>query len=364
MIPLRISADAPDAALPFVVRVGRSLDEDWPREMPSAKVIAVDSAGVTLETPAGRLHLKGVALQECAGDVLLVFPETRIAHRLIRARSLHNTFLVTEQCDQSCVMCSQPPKKHHLDLFPYFEAAAMLAPSGMVIGISGGEPTLHKEPLLAFLTRTLAKRPDLRFHVLTNAQHFEEEDCGRLCHPDFRRVTWGIPLYADEPALHDRIVRKEGAFSRLMESFAVLARSGALIELRSVLLRQNADCLPALASFIAGRLPFITRWAIMQLENIGYARQNWAGIFYDHSTAFGPLGAALDIGRARGIDVRLYNFPLCTVPEAYRTLADRSISDWKRRYLPVCVDCRARERCTGFFEWYPEKHGFMNIAPQ
>lgn len=365
MIPLRISAEAPDAVLPFVARVGLEPISQKTPELPAAPVIASGPWGLELATPAGRLVLKNILHADCAGDILLVVPERQIAHRLIRRGSAHNTFLVTEQCDQYCVMCSQPPKKHHVDLYPYFEAAALLAPHGITIGVSGGEPTLHKAALFSFLASTLSKRPDLSFHVLTNAQHFTEEDIGTLSAPALRRsVTWGIPLYADTASHHDEIVGKVGAFARLSRSFAALARAGAQIELRTVLLRQNVDGLAELASHVARRLPFVARWAIMQLENIGFARKNWHGIFCDHSSDFGPVARALDIARARGIDVRLYNFPLCTVPVPYRPFADCSISDWKRRYLNICQGCTVRAHCAGFFEWYPERHGFRTIAPQ
>ena len=45
------------------------------------------------------------------GDVLMIMPGKQSAHRLIRAGSNQNTFLLTDQCDQLCVICSQPPKK-------------------------------------------------------------------------------------------------------------------------------------------------------------------------------------------------------------------------------------------------------------
>lgn len=359
MIPLRIRALAPEAAAPFVVRIGSRSDQDGP----SARIVADSGDKIDMETPAGPLQLSGINRRDCVGDILLVVPKSKIAHRLIRAGSPHNTFLVTEQCDQECIMCSQPPKKHHLDLFPHFETAARLAPEGMVIGISGGEPTLHKERLFDFLRRTLERRPDLSFHVLTNAQHFEDSDKPTLRLEAFRRVTWGIPLYATDPIRHDEIVKKPGAFERLMTSFNILAHSASSVELRTVLLQNNAANLAKLATFIATMLPFASRWAIMQLENIGYARMQWNEIFYDNSADFDPVAPALDIAKARGIDVRLYNFPLCSVPEPYRLMADCSISDWKRRYLPACGSCSEKANCTGFFEWYPDKSGFRNIRP-
>src|SRR5690606_36627317 len=119
-------------------------------------------------------------------------------------------------CDQLCVMCSQPPKKTHFDNFDHFEKASLLAPADAVLGFSGGEPTLYKDQLFALLGRVHAARPDLRFHVLTNAQHFTEEDVGFLSSAAGRSVQWGVPLYAADAALHDNIVGKDGAFDRLL----------------------------------------------------------------------------------------------------------------------------------------------------
>ncbi len=358
MIPLRIRAEASSGA-PFVVRLAR----DTAAAGGDARLVGAEEGGLDYETEEGPLRLVGVSEDDVAGDVLLVVPERRIAHRLIRAKSDHNTLLVTEQCDQLCVMCSQPPKAHHVDLFPMLERAALLAPPSMVLGITGGEPTLHKKALFRFLDAVLSARTDLHFHILTNAQHFEPEDRPFLT--SIRdRVTWGIPLYSAQVDLHDELVKKPGAFGRLAESLALLARCGADIELRTVVMRPNAPALPELADFLTRQVPFVSTWAIMQLENIGYGRMNWRSLFFDSSADFEPVGQAIDIARARGLHPLLYNFPLCTVPDPYREVAVASISDWKRRYLTACVGCSLRERCGGFFEWHPEPTGYKRLAVQ
>jgi His-Xaa-Ser system radical SAM maturase HxsC len=260
-------------------------------------------------------------------------------------------------------MCSQPPKERHVDLFPIYRQVALLAPRGITIGLSGGEPTLYKDELFAFLERTLAARPDLRFHILTNGQHFVENDAVRLAALPRDRVLWGVPVYASLPELHDEIVGKSGAFDRLASSLSVLACGGAAIELRTVLMAINAHALEDLAAFINAKLPFISVWAIMQLENIGFGRKNWDRLFFDSGADFNSVAAAADTARARGTSVALYNFPLCTVPAAYRSLARASISDWKRRYLEPCDGCQLRQGCGGFFAWYPEQKGFARIGP-
>lgn len=296
------------------------------------------------------------------GDVLLILPGKAVAHRLIRANSRHNTFLVTEQCDQLCVMCSQPPKKHHNDIFDQLGIAASLAPQNAYIGISGGEPLLHKERLFQLLKDAAANRPDLRFHILSNGQHFAPDDMNFLEELGPDRVLWGIPLYAAEPALHDQIVGKTGAFNRLQANFAMLAETGASIELRTVILKQNWSSLPALADYAWTKLPFIRTWALMQLENIGYGRMNWDISFQDTSIDFSNLSKAVNLAMTRGLNVSLFNFPLCTVPRDYRRFAPSTISDWKRKYLPQCDNCEIRSTCGGFFEWYVHEKGFERVG--
>ena len=72
-------------------------------------------------------------------------------------------------------------------------------------------------------------------------QHFHEEDAAALAELPAGKVLWGIPLYASDPGLHDEIVGKQGAFASLIDSLALLARGGAAIELRTVLMTANAD---------------------------------------------------------------------------------------------------------------------------
>ncbi|MDF2811335.1 MAG: radical superfamily protein [Microvirga sp.] len=340
---------------------GYDLDGSGRRTSFDGDLVDAVNNRLTYQGPQGTLVLEGARAEDVDGDVVLVLPAGRPAQRLIRAASQHNTFLITERCDQLCLMCSQPPKRHHTDLLPFFEAAALLAPEGLTIGLSGGEPLLFKADLFPMMRRVLKQRPDLRFHVLSNAQHVEDDDLEMLAAMR-EQVLWGIPIYAPDAATHDRIVGKHGAFAQLMDTLPVFARAGAAIELRTVILADNAERLPQLANFVAAHLPFVDRWALMQLENIGFGRLNWDRIFFDHSTAFASIAAALDIARARHVAAVLYNFPRCTVPLPYRDRAPATISDWKRRYLTECSDCTERDACSGFFEWNPEERGFQRLA--
>jgi His-Xaa-Ser system radical SAM maturase HxsC len=361
MIPLRFKIES-SFDQPFIVRLNddrhffdRALDRTTPFD---AQLEEVAGNVAVYTTEQGSLEIYDTDPTETDSDVLFVIPARKIAHRFIRNSSTHNTFLVTERCDQLCVMCSQPPKEHHVDMFPYFEAAALLTGLGKTIGISGGEPLLYKHQLFNMLKRVLASRPDLKFHILTNGQHFREDDIETLSALPLDNILWGIPLYSPEQRVHDEVVAKPGAYAQLMESFSVLARTGVAIELRTVVMQPNAGQLPALAKFISHHLPFISVWAIMQMENIGYGRQNWNKLFFDSSIDFTPIATALNLARSCGSEARLYNFPLCTVPNPYRHLAPSTISDWKRAYPTMCNSCNQTAECSGFFEWHPHHKSF------
>jgi len=211
MIPRILSVTA-DTEEPFVVRLCNAANDDSEKD---AILIGKGENSALYSCHLGLFEIAGLESEELDGDVVLVKPSVGRAERLIRAKSDHNSLLVTERCDQLCVMCSQPPKKTHADRFSALTEASLLAPRDCVIGITGGEPTLYKDQLLRMLERVISVRPDLSFQVLSNGQHFDQADVLRLRNPIYRRVQWGIPLYASTANLHDEIVGKVGAFNRL-----------------------------------------------------------------------------------------------------------------------------------------------------
>jgi MoaA/NifB/PqqE/SkfB family radical SAM enzyme len=172
-----------------------------------------------------------------------------------------------------------------------------------------------------------------------------------------------VPLYAASAELHDEIVGKHGAFAALQDSLAILLMAGARVELRTVLVSSNLAALPDLARFVASRLRFIEVWSIMQLEHIGFAKGRWSRLFVDHRQQFQLVAQAIDRATLHGVRAQLFNFPRCTVPEAYRKVAVASISDWKRKYPTACAGCTEQANCSGFFEWHPDEEAGAMVEP-
>lgn len=348
MIPLTLPALS-DAEKPFVTRL-RIVPSD--QESDSCCIEQAENQ-LLFSGEHGLFQVSGSKADALDGDIVIVTPAENKVERIIRSGSAQNSLLVTERCDQLCVMCSQPPKKTHFDRFELFTQAALLAENGITIGITGGEPTLYKDSVFNLIRTVFETRPDLNFHILTNGQHFQESDLETLRNPWFRNVVWGIPLYSHIAETHDEIVAKKGAFDRLHESLNYLLLSGARLELRTVILQSNLDSFPGLAKHITGILHFVEQWSIMQLENIGFARNRWDSLYVDLRNDFKSIASALDIATLFGVNSKLFNVPLCHLSEFHRNFAVNSISDWKQRFGERCSMCSKIDDCSGFFEWHP-----------
>ncbi|GAA6147746.1 His-Xaa-Ser system radical SAM maturase HxsC [Pseudooceanicola nitratireducens] len=332
-------------------------------DVPAAALVFEDGEGGWFQLGNSTFEVRSPAIRSLLGDVLLVNRDRGYGDRVLRRKSEHNTLLITERCDQLCVMCSQPPKDYELDLFGEYRRALPYAAPSAVIGISGGEPLLYKNQVFELIRSTATSRPDLGFHILTNAQHLTPEDKSLLADLPSGRVKFAVPLYAAEPNLHDQIVGKVGAFESAIDGITVLMESGVEVEIRTVIMKQNADGLVDLARFLAWNMPDIDHWAVMQLEYIGFAKKNWDSIFFDHSVNCDPLLRAIGAAEQHGVRGVLYNMPLCTLPEQLRHLAPPTISDWKKKLFDQCANCGASSGCSGFFAWQPFEKTYEKLGP-
>ena len=102
-------------------------------------------------------------------------------------------------------------------------------------------------------------------------------------------------------------------------------------------------------AWLARNLPFVDHVALMGLENTGFALANQSLAVDRPARLPGRSRAGVDMLRAAGVHVSVYNLPLCLLDCSVWDVAVQSISDWKNGYLPECDGCAARSRCAGFF---------------
>lgn len=314
-------------------------------------------AGVVTETP--NPAARGVSVAGARdprviqpGDVIRLRPSSSMVSVLYRRGSRANTLFVTERCNSRCLMCSQPPRDEDdswrigelLDLIPLIDR------DEVQLGLSGGEPTLLGDDLGRLIEACAHHLPETELHILTNGRAFKDRTLAAALagrHPE--RTTWAVPLYADYSELHDEVVDAPGAFDETLQGLYELGRLGAHVEIRVVLHRMTVDRLPQLASFLYRRLPFVDHVALMGLEPMGLAKVNRERLWIDPFDYIAPLAEAIFHLAHRGMQVSIYNLPLCVLPEALWPFARQSISDWKNMFVPECEGCNLAASCSGFF---------------
>lgn len=293
------------------------------------------------------------------GDVLRIDPARGVLTAVYRAGAATNSLLVTERCDNLCVMCSQPPNDldDHARVEELERAIPLIASDAREIGITGGEPALLGPRLIRLVERLATHLPTTSVHILSNGRRFADPTFARalaaVAHPD---LMVGIPLYADVADVHDYVVQARGAFDETVRGIVALKRAGVAVELRFVVHRETIEGLVSFARFVARSLTFVDHVALMALEPVGFARAHLDRLWIDPVDYGDALTEAVRWLDTAGLTVSIYNHPLCVLPAGLHRFARKSISDWKNLYLGACDGCARRDECGGFFASATVRH--------
>lgn len=343
--PDRAPADVRDAAL-------IADDSDWPAAQAHGFTIAIARGTRPDHSPLNYLRLPAGFAELGDGDVVSIYPQSGRVRVLYRRESRHNFFLVTERCNNYCLMCSQPPKK--VDdgwlIDEIAQALPLIDPATPALTFTGGEPLTEWRRFLGLLELTRDLLPDTAVHVLTNGRAFATPDVAHawagIEHPN---LSAGIPIYAAVDHIHDYVVQARGAFDETVLGVLRLKDRGQRVEIRVVLHAITAPRLRETCTWIARNLPFVDHVALMGLENTGFAIANDDKLWIDPLDYQEQLAAGVDVLSTAGVNVSVYNLPHCVLEPRVRPYAVQSISDWKNAYVSECDGCTARDRCAGFF---------------
>lgn len=304
-----------------------------------------DETTARFKLPAELLYLK-------EGDIVRLNGSSGNVHTLFRKGSQHNTVLLTEQCNNYCLMCSQPPKNVD-DSWLMDEALQLLElipASTQHLGFSGGEPTLYGQRFIDLIQRAKNLLPTTHLDVLSNGRAFHDlafaNALGAVNHPN---CTIGIPIYSDDPVRHDYVVQSEGAFDETVRGILNLKRARQKVEIRIVIHRQTIDRLVQTCEFIARNLIFVDHVALMGLEITGFTRANLDKLWIDPYEYKDTLSQAVQVLNTYGIRSSIYNHQLCVINRDAESNYTKSISDWKNEYVEACGGCARANECGGFF---------------
>ncbi len=295
-----------------------------------------------------QVTVEGTILEE--GDIALLESQGR-GTILYEAASKSNALLVTERCNCRCIMCPQPPRNDEQDNVAIsLEVISLIDTETKVLGITGGEPTLVWAGLMRILEACRDRLPKARIELLTNAKVLKDYSKAQaLADAGSGALMACIPIYADTSQQHDKIVCASESFWDTLEGIYNLERVGLAVEIRTVIIKQNFNRLPAWAEFIYKNFTFASHIALMGIEPTGIARENLEEVWVDPIDYMPALEEAVKVLHRRNMNVSIYNHQLCILPEQLRKFSKKAISEWKNIFMQECENCKIRSQCGGFF---------------
>jgi His-Xaa-Ser system radical SAM maturase HxsC len=328
--------------------VVKAVEADWP-----AVFIVSDGSIDFRDTCNRRLVAVPLKFDYLAdGDVLGFDHSTRKFRTLFRRNSAHNSFLVTERCNNYCLMCSQPPKDvdDRWLLSEIRESLPLIDPTTRALTFTGGETLSDWEDFIGVLKECRDRLPTTSVQVLTNGRAFASSKIVNawrdIRHPSLMAA---IPVYASVDHIHDHVVQAKGAFDETVLGILKLKDRDQRVEIRVVLHALTAPSIAETCRWIARNLPFVDHVALMGLENTGFAIANDAVLWIDPMDYRDALAKGVDELVAAGVHVSVYNLPKCVLSRSVWPYAVQSISDWKNAFVAECDRCDEKASCSGFF---------------
>lgn len=293
-------------------------------------------------------------LRECNNyDVFELHDDGELV-RLYDDTSGDTVFFITEKCNSGCIMCPSPEafrrKGNSADINKLIDVATHMPSDAPHITITGGEPFMIGKDLFRLLTFCRNKFERTEFLILTNGRVFAlKEYCDLLYESIPERCIIAIPIHGSTEKLHDAITQTPGSFRQTCIGLKRIQKLGIETEIRIVVNRLNLNNLEEMAYLIVNSFDKVSYVSIMAMEMTGSAFVNSEQVWISYRESIPNVRRAVDVLVQAGIDVRLYNYPLCIVDNELRTLCFKSISEWKRKYAPCCEKCSLRDSCGGLF---------------
>lgn len=261
---------------------------------------------------------------------------------------------VTEKCNSNCIMCpmSLDSRKRGLSIQQeeWFGIIDNLPEKPTHITVTGGEPFLEYKNLLPVLNQINTKYPYAEVLILSNGRAFSIPSLFDELKPLItEQYCFAIPFHASTPALHDNITQTTGSFFQTINGLKNISKTEARIEVRVVGHQRNLEDLNNIFNMLVNTGIRIDVINLLAMEMMGCAAYNRDSLWVDYLTLCESAEQGIRYALLHGIDVGLYNFPLCKVPRHMWPLAKHSITPSKVRYYDECQECKEYNACGGLF---------------
>ena len=292
--------------------------------------------------------------KECHNFDLFQINESGEAYLFYSNESMDNAIITTSKCNSNCIMCpvADIVRKREGSVEPdkLIESIKHIPSDAVHLTITGGEPFLIGEKIFDVLHALKCQCPETNYLLLTNGRALSyKKYMDKFCAMAPTKMLIGIPLHGYNAEIHDFITRSKGGFVQTCRGIRNLLRAGFRVELRIVVSKLNCCYIDKICDLIVNEFPTTNSVKVMGLEMLGNAAKNWEEVWLSYPEAFQAAKAGIDILIKNGIDVAMYNFPLCAVEQKYHYICRKSITDYKIRFTEICENCSLKDACGGIF---------------
>lgn len=265
-----------------------------------------------------------------------------------------NYLFITGKCNSNCIMCPSPElSRKNSKTTPVAELMQIVKhiPSDTPhLTVTGGEPFLMGKDIFELFRFAKEKFVDTEFLLLTNGRAFAiNEYLQKFCETSPERMVVAIPVHGSCQEIHDAISRANGSFYQTVTGIKGLISKGFSVEIRLVVNKLNVNDFNNISDLIIRELKGISYVSVIAMEMTGTARTNLEDVWIPYKKSFSIIKSSVRKLIENGVDVRLYNFPLCTVERPFWTLCEKSISENKVRFAECCSSCNYKNACGGVF---------------
>ena len=287
------------------------------------------------------------------GDVVEI-SDRGVINLTFRAVDSDATIFMTGACNSNCIMCPASDverRKEYGDRRSVInEYISMLPDDLRNYVVTGGEPTMNPDLFLDTMKLMAARFPKAEGLLLTNGRSFSIQPFLKkmleYCPP---YLIVAVPIHGASASLHDAITRSKGSFDQTMRGIRHLLDNKIFVEIRIVVTEINRKNISDICRLIVSDFPETYRVNFIGLEVRGNCYLYREQVYLEPKESFEASRDGIRILVEHGIDVGLYNYPLCCVDTGYQFLCKKSISPEKVRYDVACKSCKIREYCGGMF---------------
>lgn len=236
--------------------------------------------------------------------------------------------------------------------------------SGEPLSMTGGEPTIHPD----FLKLTKWFRgnfPNNRIHLATNGRLFSYDKFAKEF-TKLGKLTVEVPIHGHTAQLHDAVTRVPGSFEQTVDGIYNIIKyksASDVLELRIILTRLTYQKLDLILDFIKNKFSMVNSVVIIFPELEGICGDNVESVGLSYTEVMPVIKQTMSRWSGQFNSLRLYHFPLCTVPKELWPYTWRTLRGDEVTYLEKCDNCKYKNYCLGIHVDYLELKGGEEFNP-